>query len=312
MPAGVLLALLSYSLYAIGDAIIKGFTGGTLSVFEINFLINLFTLVALPFARQPGDRWADIFKFKHPVLMNARALLYTVATLGFVYAVTQIPFAETYSLVFLAPLFLTFLSLVVLKENVGALRWALTILSFVGVLIVVRPGFRDIGLGHLAAIGCALCAAAANLILRYISSSDRNERQFSIIAINGLYQVVTAGVLMIGQFVWPSPDQILRLAIVGLIGGGAQVLVIRAMQQTPASHIGPTQYVQIVWAVALGALFYHESQDAIGYVGLAVLVLAGIATIFSDGAQARISGRYTEFRARKGEPEINPVEGPEI
>ena len=84
------------------------------------------------------------------------------------------------------------------------------------------------------------------------------------------------------------------------------------MQRTPASHIGPTQYVQIVWAIVLGALFYKESQDGIGYAGLALIILAGVATIYSDGAQARISGRWTEFRARRGDPEINRVEGPEI
>jgi hypothetical protein len=64
--------------------------------------------------------------------------------------------------------------------------------------------------------------------------------------------------------------------------------------------------------VALGGLFFHEGQDAIGYAGLALIVLAGIATIYSDGAQARIFGRWTEFRARRNEPEVNRVEGPDI
>lgn len=309
MPSGVLLGLLCYSIYAIGDAITKSFTGSHLSVFEINFVLNLFTLVALPFARQPDEKWRDIFRLHHPVLMNARALLYTIASLCFTFAVTQIPFAETYSLAFLAPLILAFLSLVVLKERVGPLRWVLIVLSFIGVLIVVRPGFREIGLGHLAAIGCAVSAAGANVILRVISTS---ERQSSIIAINGIYQLVAAGVLMLGSFVVPTLDELFRLAIIGLIGGVAQILVIRAMRLSPASHIGPTLYVQIIWAVVLGALFYQESQDAVGFAGLAVLVLAGIATIFSDGAQARISGRWTEFRARRGEPQVNRVEGPEI
>lgn len=117
---------------------------------------------------------------------------------------------------------------------------------------------------------------------------------------------------MLGHFVVPSLDEVLRLAAVGLIGGIAQLLIVRAMRRTPASHVGPTQYVQIVWAIALGALFYHENQDAIGYAGLALIILAGIATIFSDGAQARIVGRWIEFRARRNEPEVNPVEGPDI
>ncbi|HWA20057.1 MAG TPA: DMT family transporter [Devosia sp.] len=309
MPAGVLLALLSYSLYAIGDAITKTFTGSAMSVFEISFVLNIFSLVALPFARQPGERWGDIVKLRHPVLMNVRALLYTAASLCFTFAVTRIPFAETYSLAFLAPLFLTFLSFVILREKVVPLRWVLIVASFIGVLIVVRPGFRDIGLGHVAAISCAILAAGANIALRLISNS---ERQTSIIAFNGAYQLLACGALMLSSFVMLSWDEVFRLAVIGLIGGAAQILVIRAMQRAPASHIGPTQYVQILWAVALGAIFFRETPDAIGYAGLVLLVIAGVGTIFSDGAQARISGRWAEFRARRGEPEINRVEGPEI
>lgn len=311
MPVGVLLALFAYSLWAIGDAIIKGFTGSAMSVFEINFFINIFSIVALPFARQPEDRWADIFKLKHPLLIHLRAVLYTAGTIAFVFAVTEIEFAETYSLVFLTPLFLTALSLFVLKERVGTLRWILTVASFIGVLVVVRPGFAEVGLGHLAAIVCALCAAGGNVILRAIASNEKKERQFSIIAVNLAYQLVVAGILMIGSFVWLSPDQLLRLAIVGLLGGAAQILVVRAMLRTPASHFGPTQYVQIIWAVVLGTFFFEEHLDIIGYSGLVLIVAAGVATIFSDGAQARIAGCWTEFRVRRDVDEVNRVDGRE-
>jgi drug/metabolite transporter (DMT)-like permease len=310
MPVGVLLALACYSLYSIGDSITKSFTGGTLSVFEILFFINLFAFVAVPFARTPEDSLANLLTVRRPLLMNARALLYTLATVCFVYAVVSIPFAETYSLTFLAPLFITLLSAVMLKERVAAARWILVALTFIGVIIVVRPGFRELGLGHLAAVACAVLAASSNTILRVISSS---ERQTSILAVNGLYQLAVNGVLMVfAHFVMPSLGEFIRLAAVGVLSGFALILLIRGMQRAPASHIGPTLYVQIVWAVALGAIFYGENQDWIGYSGLLLLVLAGVATIFSDGAQARIGGRWAEFRARRGEPPTNPIEGPDL
>jgi drug/metabolite transporter (DMT)-like permease len=309
MPIGVLFALLAYSIYSIGDSVMKSFGSGAVSVFEINFFLNLFALVTLPFARAPGDKWREVFKLRRPGLMHGRALLYTAATLCFTAAITEIPFAETYSLAFLAPLFLTLLSVLVLKERVALTRWLLVGLSFIGVLIVVRPGFHQLGLGHLAAICCALFAASANVILRVIST---DEKQISIIAMNGVYQVLLAGALMLGGFVVPTAYDLLRCAVIGLLYGTAQLLLIRGMKQTPVSHIGPTQYVQIIWGVVLGVLFFMEGQDAIGYGGLGLIVVAGIATIFSDGAQARISGRWAEFRARRGEPEINRVEGPEL
>lgn len=309
MPIGVVLAVLSYSIYSVGDSIVKSFGSGTLSVFEINFFLNLFALVALPMARGRDDKWSDVFRLRHPWLMNARALLYTAATLCFTVAITTIPFAETYSLAFLAPLFLTLLSVIVLKETVAPVRWLLVALSFIGVLVVVRPGFHQLALGHVAAICCALLAASSNIILRIISNE---EKQVSIIAVNGAYQLVVTGVLMLGSFTIPSLYDLLRFAVVGVLSGIAQILLIRAMQRSAASQIGPTQYVQIVWAVALGALFYHEGQDLVGAAGLVLIVAAGVATVFSDGAQARISGRWAEFRARRGEPVSNRTEGPDL
>jgi drug/metabolite transporter (DMT)-like permease len=308
MPIGVLLGLLSFSIYAVGDAITKGFAGH-LGVFELQFFINLFALVPLPLAKGKDERWRDILKLDNPLLMHGRAFLYTAATLCFTFAVTTIPLAETYSLTFLAPLFIALLAVLVLKEKVVATRWVLIALSFVGVLIVVRPGFRDLGFGHLAAIFCALLAASANIILRIISN---REKQVSIIAMNGIYQLVVSGILMVTSFAALSWWDLVRLMTIGVIGGVAQILIIRAVQRAPASHIGPTQYVQILWAVVLGAIFYRESPDALGYIGLAILVVAGVATIFSDGAQARIAGRWSEFRARRGEPETTRIEGPEL
>ena len=310
MPVGVLLALLAYSTYSLGDSIIKSIGTGSMSVFELGLIVNVFAMLPTPLARAPGDRWADVFRYQHPVLMNARAFLYTAATILFTYGVTTIPLAETYSLAFLAPLFITFLSTVVLKEKVAATRWVLVALSFVGVLIVVRPGFREIGLGHIAALCCAFCAASSNTILRVISN---RERQVSIVVLNGLYQIVVNGALMLFAGVTlPSLTSILFLGIVGLLYGTAQILFIRGMARAPASHVGPTQYVQIVWGVVLGAIFFSEGQDWIGYSGLALIVLSGVATILSDGAQARIAGRWAEFRSRRNLPATDPAQGPEV
>jgi drug/metabolite transporter (DMT)-like permease len=306
MPLGVLLALLSYSVYSIADAVIKSFGSSALSAFEISFFCNVFALVAIPFARSPGDNWRDIFRFRRPWLMNARAFLQTVAGLCFVVAIINIPFAETYSLVFLTPLFLTLLSVIVLKEDVPVIRWLLVATSFVGVLIVVRPGFQELNIGHVAAVACAFASAAAMVFLRIVSTGERHT---SIIALTSLYQLTIAGALMLANgFVVPTPDQFLLLAVSGGLAGAGQLLIIRAMQLAPASQIGPTNYVQILWAVVLGALFFQETQDAIGYAGLALIVIAGVATVFSDGAQARLAGRWSEFRARRGE--TNLPEGP--
>lgn len=308
MPLGVVLALLSYSLYSCGDALVKSFSA-ELGVFEIGFFSNLFALVPAVFAKRPGEHWRHAFRLGNPKLLHIRGVTAFISSVAITYSFTTIPLAEAYSIAFLTPLFITILSVAVLKERVTLDRWLLVSLSFVGVLIVVRPGFRELHWGHLTALISAFASAASTTILRVVSGK---EQRLSIIAMNGLYQLVGNGVMMIFGFSLLAPMQLFRLVCIGVFGGVAQLLVIAALKLAPASHVAPTQYVQILWAITFGSVFYREFPDEIGIVGLIVVVISGIATVFSDGARTRIAGRWSEFRARKEGPKFTEVEPPEL
>ena len=308
MPLGVVFALLSYSLYSCGDAITKSFTG-QLSVFEIGFFANLFALVPPTLAKPKGEHWRHAFRLTHPRLLSLRGVFSVTSSIAITYAFVTIPLAEAYSIAFLTPLFITLLSVVVLKEKVPWTRWLFVSLSFVGVMIVVRPGFRELHLGHLAAVLSAVASAASTTILRLVAGK---ESKLSIIAMNGVFQLAGNGLFLLFTFTMIGVPELLRLAGIGLFGGIAQLLVIAALRAAPASHVGPTQYVQIIWAVIFGSLFYREFPDSIGLVGLVVVVLSGVANATADGARARVAGRWSEFRARKGGPKFTEVEGPEL
>jgi drug/metabolite transporter (DMT)-like permease len=308
MPLGVLLALLSYSLYSCGDAMVKSFAG-TAGVFEIGFVSNIFAIVPAAIAKRDGEHWRHAFRLAHPRLLHLRGVLALVSSICITYSFTTIPLAEAYAIAFLTPLFLTLLSVFVLKEKVTLDRWLLVGLSFVGVMIVVRPGFRELHWGHLTALISAFASSSATTILRIVSG---RETRLSIVAMNGLYQIVGNGLLMLTGFALLSPLEFGRLALIGLVGGIAQIVIIAALRLAPASHVGPAQYVQILWAVIFGSIFYREFPDQIGIAGLVVVILSGVATVFSDGARARIAGRWSEFRARRGGPKFSEVEPPEI
>jgi drug/metabolite transporter (DMT)-like permease len=308
MPFGVVIALLSYALYSCGDAIVKSFSG-QLGVFEIGFFANIFALVPAVLAKPKGERWRAAFKLHSPALMHLRGVTAVISSVAITYSFTTIPLAEAYSIAFLNPVFITLLSAIVLKEKVTVDRWLLIALSFVGVLVVVRPGFRELHWGHLTAVISACAGATSTTILRVVSG---REQKLTIVAMNGLYQIVGNGIGMVFTFVMLSPMQLLRLLSIGLLGGTAQLFIITALRRAPASHVAPLQYSQIVWAVLFGSIFYLEIPDRIGVAGLVVVVLAGMATIFADGARTRIAGRWSEFRARKEGPKFTEVEGPEI
>ena len=310
MPSGVYYAVVAYSVYSCGDALIKGF-GQSLTIFEIGFFVALFSLLPALFAKPKTERWRDSFSLKHPALVHLRAFSGVTSSALVTFAFVTIPFAEAYSLVFMMPLFITVMSVVLLKERVDAMRWGMLALGFLGVMLVVRPGFRELELGHLAALCCAFFGAATTTILRVVAP---DEKRVSLIAIPALYVIVVNAVLMIPGFVVPSIEQLVLLVTSGALIGLGHILLIAATRNAPASQVAPIQYLQIVWAIGLGAFFFTEYPDWIAYAGIGVVILSGLANVAFDGGRARIAGRFAEYRARRSNSPTNitEVQGPEI
>jgi len=304
---GVLCALGAMASFSTGDAVVKSL-GGQLSTFEIGFFTTLFSFIPALFTKPREERWRDTFKLNRPALMVLVAVCRTLSALLIVYSFVTIPLAEAYCLVFLIPVLATILSVVVLKEQVSKTRWVLVVVSFLGVLLVVRPGFREIELGHLTAFICAIAAAISLTTIRLLSGA---ERRVTLFAVPGLLTISAnlVGMAVIGA-IWPSPAVFGALLIAGVLGGIGYLLQLKGVSLAPASRVAPMQYSQIIWALIYGALFFSELPDVISIAGLAVVVASGLANVFLDGARTRIAGRWAEYRARRDNPSPDDFKGP--
>ena len=116
MVKGILLGFLAMAIFSCGDAAVKAI-GDRMTVFEIAFFATLFACVALPFVRQPHERWRDMFRMHRPGLVMVRTVAGVLAGVFSILAFTTLPFAEVYSLIFLSPLFVTILSIPFLGET---------------------------------------------------------------------------------------------------------------------------------------------------------------------------------------------------
>ncbi|MDW6021170.1 DMT family transporter [Mesorhizobium sp. BAC0120] len=279
MHSGIFLALAAYAIYAWGDGIIKAL-GGHLSVFEIGFFNTLFASVFLFFLKPDGEKWRHFWVMQRPWAVQARAASGLAAGVLGVFAFTTIPLAETYALMFLAPLFVTLLSIIVLKEKVGPWRWLAVAMGFAGVLLVVRPGFRALEPGHFAAIVVAFLGATTIILMRSLAG----ERQTSMLATLVGYSLVFNGVAAAAtsSFTMPSPKLLALLVLTGACTAAGHRLQLLATRITPANQIAPTHYSQMAWAVVIGAVFFAEYPDWISLVGLAVIGGAGMLTLVRE------------------------------
>jgi S-adenosylmethionine uptake transporter len=278
MFKGVLLGFAAFAAFAISDAFVKALHG-SLPAYEAVFFGAALGLTALPLIRGSNDRWIDVVVARRQSLWMVRAVAGAVGSTAAVIAFTALPMAEAFALIFLLPIFVTILSVLILREVVGWRRWSAVVAGFVGVLVVLRPGFRELGAGHLAAIICGLSGAVSMIALRL---SGPHEKRITLYGAGMVGALLLAGLLMLPRFVWPTMHQWLLLLGYGLLAALASVLLMLATQRAPANQVAPTQYSQMLWAVLLGYWVFNDRLDWPMAAGIAIILGAGLFTFVRE------------------------------
>jgi S-adenosylmethionine uptake transporter len=275
MFKGVLLGFACYAAYSISDAFVK-LLEGTLPAYEVVFFGALLMLVALPFLKKPDDRWREVVMARKPAIWLLRAFCGAVGNLTSVIAFTHLSMAEAFALIFLMPIFVTILSVLLLREQVHWRRWTAVVVGFVGVLVVLRPGFRTLSEGHVAAIVCGLTGAVGVISLRM---AGPDEKRITLYGAGVIGPLVLGGLLMLPSFVWPTAWQWLLIAGYGLLAGLAAILMMYSTRLAPVSMVAPTQYSQMLWAIGFGYWLFHSRLDGVTAIGIALILGSGLVTL---------------------------------
>ena len=284
--SGVAFAFLGYVSFSCCDASIKA-VGSRLSPFEISTLLTLVACLVIPFLRRRGESWADVVRPRRPVPVLLRALMASLAGVFSVIAFTSIPLAEVYAVGFVAPGLSVILAVLVLRERVGWQRWVSVVLGVAGVLVVMRPGFRILELGHAAALAAAFSVAVSLIVLRTLGSGER--RSTMIMALFGVSLVITTPLMLWQGFLVPEPREVVLLLMCGVFAAGGQVSMLAAARRADANRIAPAQYSQMAWAVLFGAAFFKEFPDGLTFAGLALVAASGMLLIERRNVARRAS-----------------------
>jgi len=272
-------AFAAYACFSTSDALTKALHG-PLSVFEIGFFENLSASIVLLATRHENERWAEFWKMTRPWPIHFRALCGVLSSLCAIYAFTTIPLVDAYSLIFLAPFFVTVMSVLVLKEYVGLWRWFAVMLGFIGVLLAVKPGFQTFHLGHISAAVAGLSTGTSIIIMRSLGATAKKT---SILGMLFVYLVSINGLgMLLRGFNTPSLHDLLLMALSGLCVGLGQWAFVSAARYGTANQIAPVAYSQLGWAMFFGTLIFHEYPDLLAIVGVGVIAGAGMLTVLRE------------------------------
>lgn len=209
-------------------------------------------------------------------LQMLRVALASFAMLTGFTAVIHLPLADVTAIGFAKSFFVTIFAIIVLKETIGIRRWGATIVGFIGVLIMLRPGTESFSAYGLYALASAAAVGVVMVVIRLLT---RTESPLSILS----YQALGVGVVMtvpgIWFWQWPTVTEWLMLGCMGLVSFLAQMANIYAYKWGEASVMATLDYMRLLFATLLGYLVFSNLPGFWTWVGAGIVVAAAIYTI---------------------------------
>jgi drug/metabolite transporter (DMT)-like permease len=281
--AGIVYMLVCQALFVANDALTKLLTAELPVTQVVAIRGAVATLIVAAITHRAGTLlWRHMFASWR---VSARAFLEVIVVFTFVYALTHIPLPTIIVIIQSSPILLVAAG-AFLGERVGWRRWAAVGVGFVGMLLVIRPGFSPHDYAWLALL-TVVFMTMRDLITRHIHTGIPS----------GIVTLVTTAVVGMASFAgvfietWKPVDlknAAYLIAAAGLIAT-ANYCLIRALRLGELSVVSPFRYSSIVWALVLGVVIWGDVPDALAFAGTALIVAAGVYA-FHRERQRRAAG----------------------
>ncbi len=278
---GILLMILAILLFTAMDATAKGLIARypAPQVVWTRFAGQLLIVVILL-----GPRLGRMMRTRFPVLHFWRSAFQFGATSFFFLSLPHIGLAEATAITDINPVLITLGAALFLGERLGPRRIAGVVVALIGALIVIRPGGGVFTWWAVLPLCCALSYAGSAILTRRIGTQ---ESVWGSMIYAALFGTIVAGAAL--PFVWQPialPD-LWKFALIGCLGTGAQLCIIRSFSITEAGIVAPFAYLGIVFAAGWGILLFDQWPDRWTLIGALVIVGAGLYVWHRETVVAR-------------------------
>jgi drug/metabolite transporter (DMT)-like permease len=194
------------------------------------------------------------------------------------YAVATIPLAQVFAFEFTTPLWVALLAPLLLGERFTRLRVATTLLGFVGILLVARPGLTPWSVGMMAAMISAVGFAGSAIFTKQLTQHESVVSiLFWLCVLQALFGLVCAG--YDGRMTWPSAAMWPWVVLVSVAGLAAHFCLTQALSLAAATVVMPLDFMRLPLIAGIGALAYGEALDSWIFVGAMVIFAANYINV---------------------------------
>ena len=293
---GVLCIVFGMVVISLQDSFIK-LMSGDYPLHQIVFTRSCIAiLLTVYFAHLEGG--IGLLRTRRLPLQLVRGLLMVGGNVGYFLALAAMPLADAAAIFFVAPLFITMLSVPFLGERVGPWRWAAVAAGMAGVAIMLRPGEGLIEIAALLPIGAALCYAMMQMLTRRLGGTERASTlafymQISFVTVTGLFALIagdgrfaTGGhpsvEFLLRAWAWPSAFDAFLMLSCGFLIAVALYLLAQAYRLAEATLLAPFEYTALAFAVLWGVLWWGDWPDATTFLGIALIAGSGLFVFYRE------------------------------
>lgn len=293
--AGILFILLGMSAITVNDLLVKLLSEGY-ALHQIVFIRSFFGIaISLIFLQFEGG-W-HLIRTDRPFAHAFRGILIVLCNLSFFMAIAAMPIGEATAIFFVAPLFITLLSVPMLGETVGPRRIAAVVIGFAGVIVMMRPGQSmdadGPGLVALLPIAAAATYAMFQLMTRQLRGSASAAAmavyiQCTFLVVGLSFGLVTgdgrfAGgetnvswVFLFRAWIVPLWSDVPMFVGLGCVSAVIAYCLSQAYRLAPAATVAPFEYIALPLSVMWGFLIWQDIPDLHAIAGIALILGAGL------------------------------------
>ncbi len=215
-----------------------------------------------------------------------RGIFNTGSIVGVFYAVSLIPLADAVAFSYVAPIFATIFAVFILKEKIGRHRIFAILAAFIGVLILVRPGYQAMSIGIMTALGAAVCFAATLICVKLLTRHD-DPTMVSLMAF-----IVTLPISLVAalfHWQWPVGQQWLYVVLMGAFAATSHICLARALSRADLGAVMPIDFSRIIFAAILGVTLFGDNVNGLTFLGGAIILSSAAYATYREKKLARLS-----------------------
>jgi drug/metabolite transporter (DMT)-like permease len=226
------------------------------------------------------------FATRQPGLQLLRGLSSIVAMLGWFYGLSLVPLAEATAISFSSAIFASLGAVLILGERMGMRRWSAVIIGFLGTLVLLRPGFTEVGPGVLLILLSSVCWGTSIVIVKRLGRTDS-----ALSIVTWMSIMLTVYSLPPALWVWQQPTtvQLGWLLLIGTLASAGHLAMVSALKLVDASSLTPLDYTRLIWTALIGYLVFGELPDIWTWIG-GSLIFASATYITLREARLRRAG----------------------